>query len=102
LRIAAIKRNPEGDITLAWFAKKSGNKAFFEKERFLMNPEEMGKLSRLGGAGLVWLSQYEAQEGQNIPSAWKGEGANPIVIFTGEGRETSINITSEARVVAAW
>jgi hypothetical protein len=49
-----------------------------------MNPEEMGKLNRLGGASLVWLSQYEELEGQNIPTAWKGEGANPIVIFTGE------------------
>jgi hypothetical protein len=78
------KRGPEGDVTLAWFAKKTGNNAFFEKERFLMNPEEMGKLNRLGGASLVWLSQYEELEGQNIPTAWKGEGANPIVIFTGE------------------
>jgi hypothetical protein len=78
------KRGPEGDVTLAWFAKKTGNSAFFEKERFLMNPDDIGKLSRLGGASLVWLSQYEEREGQKIPTAWKGEGANPIVIFTGE------------------
>jgi hypothetical protein len=77
------KRGESGDIILAWFAAKSGNKAFFEKERFLMKPAEMGELSRLGGAGLVWLSQYEEKGEQKAPTAWKGEGANPIVIFTG-------------------
>lgn len=28
------KRSAGGDVTLAWFASKNGNKAFFEKERF--------------------------------------------------------------------
>ena len=76
-------RTSNGDIVLAWFAAKSGNKAFFEKERFLRSPEEMGKLHRLGGAALVWLSQFEEKTGDQIPTAWKGEGSNPIVIFTG-------------------
>lgn len=77
------KRGAGGDMTLAWFAAKTGNRAFFEKERFLMPAEEMGKLSRIGGAALVWLSQYEEKEEVKMPTAWKGEGANPIVIFTG-------------------
>jgi len=77
------KRGAGGDMTLAWFAAKTGNRAFFEKERFLMPPDQMGKLSRIAGAALVWLSQYEEKGEEKIPTAWKGEGANPIVIFTG-------------------
>lgn len=77
------KRGKGGDMTLAWFAAKTGNRAFFEKERFLMPPDQMGKLSRIAGAALVWLSQYEEKGEEKIPTAWKGEGANPIVIFTG-------------------
>ncbi len=78
-----VSRSKNGDITLAWFAAKTGNKVFFEKERFLRSPEEMGKLSRNASAGLVWLSQYEGENEVKMPTAWKGEGANPIVIFTG-------------------
>jgi hypothetical protein len=43
----------------------------------------MGKLPRLAGAGLVWLSQFESKKEVKLPTAWKGEGDNPIVIFTG-------------------
>lgn len=78
------RRGAQGDITLAWFGTKTGNASFFEKERFLMPAEEMGKLSRLAGAALVWLAQYEEKGEEKIPTAWKGEGANPIVIFTGD------------------
>lgn len=75
------KRSKNGDVTLAWFATKSGNKSFFEKDRFLKPAEEMRKLRRLNGAGLVWLAQFEEKDNVNMPTAWKGEGANPIVIF---------------------
>ena len=78
------KRGKSGDIILAWFATKTGNRAFYEKERFLMPAEEMGKLSRLGGAGLVWLSQYVEKGGEKMPTVWKGDGSNPIVVFKGE------------------
>ena len=77
------KRGESGDLALAWFATKTGNKTFFEKERFLMPPEEMGKLSRLAGAGMVWLSQYEEKGEIKVPTAWKGEGSNPVVVFAG-------------------
>jgi len=80
-------RKENGDITLAWFAAKSGDDIYYEKERFLKAPEEMGDLSRFAGAGLVWLSQYESKGESSLPTAWKGEGANPIVIFRGEGKE---------------
>ena len=77
------KRSEGGDVTLAWFAAKTGNKAFFEKERFLIPTAELGELSRVSGAALVWMSQYEEKSDLKIPTAWKGEGDNPIVIFTG-------------------
>jgi hypothetical protein len=77
------KRGEGGDVALAWFAYKTGNKAFFEKERFLKPTEELGELSRISGAALVWMSQYVEKEGVKIPQNWKGDGSNPIVIFTG-------------------
>ncbi len=75
------KRSKNGDITLGWFAAKTGNKIYFESDLFLRSPEKMGKLSRNAGAGLVWLSQFEETNRDLMPTAWKGEGANPIVIF---------------------
>ncbi len=77
------KRRENGDLTLAWFAARTGNPIYYEKERFLRSPKEMGKLARHAGAGLVWLSQYNPSQATKIPTAWKGEGANPIVFFTG-------------------
>jgi hypothetical protein len=77
------RRSENGDFTLAWFAAKTGNKTFFEKERFLRAPDEMGKLSRLAGVSLVWLAQYEEKGAETIPVAWAGAGANPVVFFTG-------------------
>ncbi len=77
------KRSENGDILLAWFASKTGNKTYFEKDRFLRPAEEMGMLSRVAGASLVWLSQYEEKEEVKVPTEWKGEGANPVVFFTG-------------------
>ena len=51
----------------------------------MMDPERMGKLSRIAGPGIVWLSQYQNGEQDNpIPIVWKGEGTNPIAIFTSD------------------
>jgi hypothetical protein len=77
------KRDDNGDVTLAWFAAKTGNATFFETDRFLRPAGDMGQLSRLAGAAMMWLSQYEGKDEETLPTAWKGEGANPIVIFTG-------------------
>lgn len=75
-------RSKTGDNILAWFAAKTGSKVFFEKNRFLISPKEMGKLDRLSGLSLVWLSQFESKAETKIPTVWKGEGINPIVVFT--------------------
>ena len=77
----ADKRRETGDITLAWFATYTGNPIYFEKERFLRPPASMGKLPRLAGPGLVWLSQFEPKIPSHLPLNWKGDGDNPIVIF---------------------
>lgn len=77
------KRGKDGNFTLAWFAAKTGNSLYFEKERFLLPPEEIGKITRLGGAGLVWLAQYEEKNRGELPLAWKGDGPNPVVFFRG-------------------
>ncbi|MCG8306476.1 MAG: heparinase II/III-family protein [Cytophagales bacterium] len=77
------RRRENGDVTLAWFAVKTGNKTFFERARFLRPADQMGKLRRLDGAGLVWLAQYEETGEVKVPTEWKGEGANPVVFFTG-------------------
>lgn len=49
----------------------------------MIPPKDEGMLSRLDGAAMAWLSQYEEREGKLLPTAWKGDGSNPIVIFTG-------------------
>ncbi|GAA0880474.1 hypothetical protein GCM10009119_34440 [Algoriphagus jejuensis] len=77
------KRSQGGDVILAWFAAKSGNPQFFEKDRFLNASKDPGKLFRLSGASMAWISQYEEKGGEGLPAAWKGEGSNPVVIFTG-------------------
>ncbi len=77
------RRSEGGDVTLAWFATKTGNKAYYERDRFLNQSSDLGELSRISGAALVWLSQYQEKSDVKVPTAWKGEGDNPIVIFTG-------------------
>lgn len=77
------KRGGEGDIILAWFATQTGNALYLDKERFLQPAASMGKLSRIAGAGLVWLSQFEPRKETELPLAWKGEGENPVVFFRG-------------------
>lgn len=77
------QRSEGGDVILAWFASKSGNRNFYEKERFLDASGDSDRLFRLTGASMAWLSQYEEKGGEQVPTAWKGEGSNPVVIFTG-------------------
>lgn len=75
------RRKPKGDTLLAWFAAKSGNSTFFETDRFLQPAKEIGKLDRLDGVALAWITQYTANNSSELPTVWKGEGSNPIAIF---------------------
>jgi hypothetical protein len=81
------KSSEEGDIPLAWFAVRTGNSTYFDKEKYLMSPESMGKLPRIAGPGLVWLSEFKATTSTTLPLAWKGDGMNPIVIFRGGDKD---------------
>ncbi|MCC5935873.1 MAG: heparinase II/III family protein [Lunatimonas sp.] len=78
------KHGTAGDIVLAWFGTKTGNPLYIEKENFSQSPASMGKLNRIGGAGLVWLAQFEPKQEAALPLAWKGDGSNPIVIYRGQ------------------
>lgn len=77
------REGSNGDITLAWFAKETGDLLYLGRNRFLKPPETMGGLSRLAGAGLVWLSEFTPSNTTTLPLAWKGDGSNPIVVFRG-------------------
>ena len=77
----ALNRSKNGDETLAWFAKKMDVSNFFEKERFLLAPEKMDKLYRFTGAAFSWISLYEPKKNIELPTVWKGDGLNPIVII---------------------
>lgn len=83
------QRKDNGDITLAWFATRTGNSTFYEKERFLAPVEGMNKLGRNDGAGLVWVSQFKEKEDIKAPLVWKGNGDNPIVIFKADDNDAS-------------
>jgi hypothetical protein len=72
-----------GTFTLSWFAAKTGNKTFLDEKYFLTSPEEIKNFSRLAGAGMVWTAQFSEKVTTPLPTAWKGGGANPVVIFTG-------------------
>lgn len=72
-----------GDIILAWFAMKTGNPLYLEKENFLRPVEGTPRLSRLAGPGLVWLSQFTEKTGSTLPLNWFGDGSNPLVVFRG-------------------
>jgi hypothetical protein len=77
------KGSEEGDVPLAWFAQHTGNSIYLGKEKYMVSPQSMGKLSRIAGAGLVWLSEFKPKTQSELPLAWKGDGPNPIVIFRG-------------------
>lgn len=86
---ADCKDKPEvdGDILLAWFAKETGKSMFYEKEKFLTNPEEI-RLSYLTGASLAWMCQYEEKSDEEPPTAWVGKGRSPVAFFTGKGENS--------------
>jgi hypothetical protein len=76
-----------GDIRLAWIGAQTGNPAYIESEKFMMPPESMGRLDRTAGAGLVWISQFQPSDETPLPTVWKGDGVNPIVIFRNDDND---------------
>jgi len=82
---ADCKDKPEGDgdIILAWFAAQTGERMFYDREKFLRPPEDM-RLSYLTGAALAWMSKYQESSIQEPPHTWVGKGKTPIAVFRGE------------------
>jgi hypothetical protein len=73
--------------TLLWFALKTGNPAYFDREYFAMNPEERGPSRGFAPMSLIWLAQFEPKDSTPLPLIWKGNGTNPIVIFRGDEKD---------------
>ena len=70
-------------MTLAWFATKTGNIILFGKGKVhAILQKEMGNCQNYrAGPGLV--GSVCRKRGGAIPTSWKGDGANPVVFFTG-------------------
>ena len=77
------RRGRDGDVTLAWFASKTGDGTFHERERFLLPPKKIGKLDRHIGFGMVWLSQFEETKESEVPGVYHARGVNPVAVFQG-------------------
>ena len=75
------RRSNRGDVTLAWFASRTGDGTFLEEEGFMIPPEKMGKLDRHVAFGLIWLSLFKEQTTSAVPAVWSGRGINPVAIF---------------------
>ncbi len=78
--------SPYGDNILAWFAAKSGNGNYFERDKFL-SPSGTMRLDRFSGAALAWMSQYKEISKAEVPNVWFGKGSNPIAIFKSPATE---------------
>jgi len=74
------KNNGGGSVLMSWFAAKSGDALFFDEEYF-KKPTDAG---RFAGPGLVWLSSFKQEKKSELPSAWHGNGENPVAVFRNE------------------
>lgn len=73
-----------GDTALAWFAARTGNALFWEREKF-MRPVDPPRTGYVTAAALSWMSEYEEKEAVEPPRHWVAGGDNPVAIFTGRG-----------------
>ncbi len=74
------KKDGDDSVLRAWFAAKTGDGLYFDKD-FFEKPVEAG---RFAGPGLVWLSQFLQQKMSELPPNWHGTGANPVAVFRGD------------------
>lgn len=75
---------PHGDTALAWFAARTGNGLFWEKEKF-MQPADMALSGYVTAAALSWMSSYKETRREAPPIHWVGGGDTPVAVFTGRG-----------------
>jgi hypothetical protein len=74
------KKDGDDSVLRAWFAAKTGDGLYFDKD-FFENPVEAG---RFAGPGLVWISEYSQQKLSELPLNWRGNGVNPVAVFHGD------------------
>jgi hypothetical protein len=74
------KKDGDDSVLRAWFAAKTGDGLYFDKD-FFENPVEAG---RFAGPGLVWISEYSQQKVSELPINWHGDGVNPVAVFHGD------------------
>ena len=80
-----LHRGKSTSVLLSWFAAKTGDGLFFDKD-FFDHPSNAG---RFAAAGMIWLSQYNEKKISTLPLAWYGNGSNPVVIFRAEKDDPS-------------
>jgi len=84
------KKGGGGSVLLAWFAAKTGNGLYFDKDFFEKEAKErQGKTGRFAGPGLVWLSQFNQKNRSDLPLVWKGDGNNPLVIYSNRKNDSN-------------
>lgn len=77
------KKDGDDSVLRAWFAAKTGDGLYFDKE-FFEKPVEAG---RFAGVGLVWLSQFSQRKMSELSLNWHGNGANPVAVFRGDNAD---------------
>lgn len=70
-------------VNLMWFATHTGNALYYDKSYFTDTSDDRRR-QYFDGPALVWLSQFEPVKTEHLPTIWKGEGINPLVIFRGD------------------
>jgi hypothetical protein len=79
------KKDGDDSVLRAWFAAKTGDGLYFDKD-FFEKPVEAG---RFAGPGLVWISEYSQQKVSELPINWRGNGVNPVAVFRGDNADPS-------------
>ena len=74
------KKDGDDSVLRAWFAAKTGDGLYFDKD-FFEKPVEAG---RFAGPGLVWIAEYSQQKVSELPINWHGNGVNPVAVFHGD------------------
>ncbi len=76
----AMFNNSTITVNLMWFATQTSNSFYFD-ESYFTDQSDNRRRNSFDAAALVWLSQFEANKNEQLPSVWKGEGDNPLVVF---------------------
>ncbi len=68
---------------LSWFATKTGDALYFDKENFARQVARSGQenASRASAYAMAWLARFEQEKASSLPTCWKAGGPNPIAIF---------------------